>query len=87
MEPSVRDQLRLLLLEDWHPIKFPVPSDEYDHEADGLLALLNQGASVDQAERYLSDSDPCGEPDAVRDRRVAMHAFAIVQAAGGKNAV
>ena len=50
---EIQDDIRSVLLEDWNPIGFPVPPDEYDAYIGRVYRLLAGGASEAEVARYL----------------------------------
>jgi hypothetical protein len=51
-----RVEIRRILMEQWHPIKFPVPDDEYDDYARTITDMLTaDGYTVVEIADYLSD--------------------------------
>ena len=52
-ERHLMNEVRLVLLNDWNPIGFPVPQDEYDSYIPGILRLLLAGADHHKLTEYL----------------------------------
>jgi hypothetical protein len=53
-ERHLMNEVRLILLNDWNPIGFPVPHDEYDSYITGVLRLLLAGADQHKLTEHLS---------------------------------
>lgn len=52
-ERRLMKEVRLVLLNDWNPIGFTVPDDEYDSYAPRVLGLLLAGADRDRLTEHL----------------------------------
>jgi hypothetical protein len=51
--PPIEDSIRQILLHDWRPIAFEVPSDEYDAYIPPIYRILVGSRSEDELTKYL----------------------------------
>jgi hypothetical protein len=54
-DKAARQQIRVIeeMLRRWNPIGAPIPRDEYDGYAPGILGKLRAGADLDELTRHL----------------------------------
>ena len=72
---QIQTEISKVLWEDWNPIGFDVPLDEYDAYVGPIYSLLSRGASAEEVARHLASVDTDGitghQTDPSRLMRVA----------------
>lgn len=57
---EIQEDIRTVLLRDWNPIGFDVPSDEYDAYIGGVYRLLSDGAPIAEIAAHLAQAMQVG---------------------------